>query len=1280
MSFGTLAAGASQTVSQTFTVSSSLSDGTYYAGAWVDQDGDVADEVITGNNRGVLSQTVKVISNRPDLILDALQLSKSEWVVGSQVTANLTVKNQGRVLADTQTVRLYRSTDPIITSGDIVLGETQFPPLGVNASLTLPLTFGVPAGTGTFYIGAIVDAKDNVTEQNEVNNATGPTVLVTVRTSEADLAWSSLSFSTTNWVPGAQVNASLTVRNQGLTTAGAHQSALFLSEDAEIDEATDIRLTTISFESLAPGETRTVNRAFTVPLTLTPGTYFAGAWVDYVEGDPAGNVAESDEDNNRGVTSQTITVAGNAPDLLWTILNVNSTVWTVGGPEVTGFLTVRNQGQLTAGAHYARLYLSDDQKSDKTTDTPLGGELHFDALAPATTQTLPFSFPAPSLPSGTYYIGAFVDSREEIVESNEDNNKRVATQIITVVNHTASLPDLVWTELRFIPQTDWLVGSQVTATLTVTNQGAGPAGSHHARIFLTGNTTIGDADDTPLGISPIPVGMLAPGESRQVTQTFTVPPDQLAGTYYAGAYVDVNFEVDEGAAEANNSGISTQFIKVIRYLPDLTGVSLQHSPTELTVGDNISVSLTARNQGQIAADAHDSDIYLSKDLILDPATDIFLTRLNFTSSILAGNTATRSRTLPLPNVPEGTYYVGAIIDPDNTVDESNEENNNIWGQWITVRNNLPDLICTAVTFPTTDLSAGSQVAVSVTVKNQGATAAGAHQTRLYLSGNAVLGDADDVPLDNGTIAFDALASGASETQIQTVTVPANLPAGTYYVGAVADVLDVVTESNEGNNTKVAAQTVRVSAPMPDLVLSGLEFSSTYWVVGATITANVTVRNQGAAPAASHKTRLYISSRTVFGDDAIRLGTAALSFSGIAAGAEQTLNQTITVPELAHSTYSIFVRVDVEDEVTESDETNNISLYGKAVSVRHGWPDLVGFGIDLSGTFWVSGGHVALTLGTFNQGTEVAGAHASRFYLSTDASIDTTDIPLGNGPLGFYSIPVRGLDTRTQRITVPDIPEGTYYVGALIDINQIVPESNETNNTIVSSQTITVQQGDFADLLPVNLNLSRNVWFPGTSVRVSVLQRNQGSAPAEAHTTRIYLSTDTTITPTSRVLTNLDYPAIGVNDTLSASRRITVPSDLETGTYYVGVITDIHGQVAEIDKTNNIRQQHIHLDTGGSWSAVEISGPIPPEAFALYQNYPNPFNPMTWIRFDMPERGPVSLTVYDCLGREVAVLFDGEKGAGTYEVLFDASGLSSGLYYYRIVYREQIQTRKLMLIQ
>jgi photosystem II stability/assembly factor-like uncharacterized protein len=101
----------------------------------------------------------------------------------------------------------------------------------------------------------------------------------------------------------------------------------------------------------------------------------------------------------------------------------------------------------------------------------------------------------------------------------------------------------------------------------------------------------------------------------------------------------------------------------------------------------------------------------------------------------------------------------------------------------------------------------------------------------------------------------------------------------------------------------------------------------------------------------------------------------------------------------------------------------------------------------------------------------------------------------------------------------------------------------------------------------------------------------------------------------------------------------------------------------------------------------------PFEYSLYQNYPNPFNPTTIIKFSIPTSpssssllkgrnkvGFVSLKVYDVLGNEIANLVNEEKPAGEYEVDFDGTGLSSGIYFYQLQAGQYLQTKKMVLLK
>ena len=155
--------------------------------------------------------------------------------------------------------------------------------------------------------------------------------------------------------------------------------------------------------------------------------------------------------------------------------------------------------------------------------------------------------------------------------------------------------------------------------------------------------------------------------------------------------------------------------------------------------------------------------------------------------------------------------------------------------------------------------------------------------------------------------------------------------------------------------------------------------------------------------------------------------------------------------------------------------------------------------------------------------------------------------------------------------------------------------------------------------------------------------------------------------------------------------------LENGHVTHTFIEDTCAFTAPCDWNGTDTLKVVVTDDGGGTDTtallVHVLNPAGPEAkngesvsvgsnkavqFALAQNYPNPFNPSTTIEFSLPEMAHVTLTVYNMLGNEVARLVDGERSAGMYSVLWDASDVSAGIYFYRIQAGNQTIVRKCIL--
>ena len=268
-----------------------------------------------------------------------------------------------------------------------------------------------------------------------------------------------------------------------------------------------------------------------------------------------------------------------------------------------------------------------------------------------------------------------------------------------------------------------------------------------------------------------------------------------ATNQYEGAYVD-DFLLQKNVSSTP--------------LPDLAWTSLSNSPGDTwTVGQSITSQLTESNTGTATAGAHQSQLYLSTDNVITTSDVALGSHLSFTS-IAAGGTQTQSVTFTVPSVSSGTYYMGALVDVTNAVTESNETNNGgVRGGQITITpSSLPDLAWTSLSnSPGDTWTVGQSITSQLTEANNGGSTAGAHQSQLYLSTDNVI-TTGDVALGS-QLSFTSIAAGGTQTQSVTFTVP-SVSTGTYYMGALVDVANAVSESDETNNGGVRGGQITVS--------------------------------------------------------------------------------------------------------------------------------------------------------------------------------------------------------------------------------------------------------------------------------------------------------------------------------------------------------------------------------------------------------------------------------------------------------------------------------------
>jgi subtilase family serine protease len=786
---------------------------------------------------------------------------------------------------------------------------------------------------------------------------------------------------------GASITVTDTTRNQGSGSAAASTTRFYLSNDGVWDGA-DLQLGSRAVPPLAGSTNNAGSTLLTIPSSTAAGSYFL-----FARADADGGVAETSEGNNLALASVLI-----GPDLV--VSSVTGPSAAAAGASVTLNDTTRNSGAGSAAASSTFFYLSSNPTLDAS-DVALGSRA-VPALASgvnssaATAVTLP-----PATAPGTYYLIAKADGAAAVAETFESNNTAYATIVIG--------SDLVVASLTAPPLAG--AGASISVTDTTRNQGGAPAAASATRLYLSTNTLL-DAADTLLGSRAVPA--LAAGANSSGSTSVTIPPGTAVGGYYVLAQADGDGAVAE-TIETNN----LNFVAVV-VGPDLVVQSLT-GPAGAGSGTSITVNDTTRNQGGGAASASSTRFYLSSNAALD-ALDTLLGARAVPGLAAAGSSAA-STTLAIPaSIASGSYYLLAQADADGAVAETSEANN-VAAASILIG---PDLLISAVSAPPT-AGAGVTIGVTETTRNAGG-AAGASVTRIHFSTNSVL-DASDTLL--GSRAVPALAAGATSTATTSVTIPAGVAPGSYYLIAQADGEGALVETIEANNLNFV--TVLVG---PDLIVQSVT-GPVASGPGLTINVNDTTRNQGGGSAAASATRFFLSANTLL--DASDLLLGARTLAELAPASNSAGTTTLTIPAgAAPGAYYLIAQADGGLAVAETQEANNTALVAIAIG-----PDLIVPWMTAPSSIG-AGATISIGDTTRNTGGADAPATTTRIYLSTNGAVDASDVLLGS-----RSVPALAPGTSSSGTTSVTVPAGTapglYFVIVKADADGLLAEAQEINN-------------------------------------------------------------------------------------------------------------------------------------------------------------------------------------------------------------------------------------------
>lgn len=355
------------------------------------------------------------------------------------------------------------------------------------------------------------------------------------------------------------------------------------------------------------------------------------------------------------------------------------------------------------------------------------------------------------------------------------------------------------------PQIDTM-GTDIKITNSISNQGVGAAASSTVKFYLSTDTSI-TTSDIYLGMKAIPA--LAAGETSKQTNSFTLPSGIAPGTYFIGAIADALDEVEE--SDENDTGYDLKPMKLKSNTGTL-GDAIGNTDLKWTTSGDASwfwqsVSTYAGGDAAQSGTIVDEESSWIQTTLKGQGLLSFLWKVSSEEDAdflrfyidgelmdsISGDVAWKEN---IYNLKSGTHVLRWEYTKDST------ESDGLDCGWIdrlrwTQTSAKPDLIVRTVDAPAST-GPGSFIKVESTVANQGAVAAGSSVLRFYLSTDKTITSSDILLGERKLPVLGALKSSSETTNLE---IPAEITAGSYYLGVIADALKQIPESNENNGVK-----------------------------------------------------------------------------------------------------------------------------------------------------------------------------------------------------------------------------------------------------------------------------------------------------------------------------------------------------------------------------------------------------------------------------------------------------------------------------------------------
>lgn len=458
-----------------------------------------------------------------------------------------------------------------------------------------------------------------------------------------------------------------------------------------------------------------------------------------------------------------------------------------------------------------------------------------------------------------------------------------------------------------------------------------------------------------------------------------------------------------------------------------------------------------------------------------------------------------------------------------------------------------DLTVTALSSNASTYEAGNTITITAAITNQGLRSAGGFYVAM-----------SSLDLTTQTKYVSSLAAGGTTNVSFTYTAGQYTADKTITVTATADSTGIITESNENNNTRSASFKILAHIPqLPDLIVSALSSNKAEYTAGETITITAAIRNQGLSATGGFYVTVSspdLPAQTTYVSSLAAGGTTNVAFTYTAS--QYTSNKTITVTATADSTNAI-------DETNEGNNTRSTAFTVLAL------PDLTVASLAGDEPIYEAGEIITVTAVVKNAEQTPSAATTVRLTVPNIGVFSKNIAALGAG----------ASQTVTFTFTAPaSLTAQTIMVTAYVDPDNIIAETNESNNTLTALIAVNALR---PDVEVVDSTITD--WYAGKDVTVSATVRNRTAQPVPAVAVRFNIGG----------ASYTESISIAGNGSNLAVFRFTVPA---AGSYIVQITADPEGVLDETDEGNNVLTRNIQVKT------VPASIVADPDDTAMEQRY------------------------------------------------------------------------------